>query len=155
VPFENGIAPPIVPAYGEAVPGRGPIRPEDPGDLLAPTDGERSARSTLALERAGAMRVGVARRGTVTVTKPLFGGLPEGATLDLTLRHDGVFELRPTGAEDGSQDLFRSPRRRAMGRQADEAIAAARYGRFAHVEEFLSDLDARKCPARSWPTTGR
>ena len=87
------------------------------------------------------MQVKLTKRGTITLPKQLRAGLPEGATIDVVLREDGVLELRPETGIDPSQAWFWAPRWQQMEREADEDIAAGRYETFANVEEFLHRLD--------------
>ena len=101
------------------------------------------------------MRVRVTRRGTVTLPRELRGDLPEGATLEVLVRDDGVIELRPTGTTDGSGDWFWSARWQAMEREADADFAAGRSKTFADAADFLNDLDASAGMPDDKPADGR
>lgn len=101
--------------------------------------------SALLYTRMGAlsaMQVKLTKRGMITLPKDLRAGLPDGATMDVVLRDDGVLELRPEAGADGSQAWFWSPRWQQIEREADEDFAAGRYDTFADAEDFLSDVDA-------------
>lgn len=93
------------------------------------------------------MRVKVTERGTITIPEELRDSLPEGALLDVVLRDDGVFELRPQLAIDATQAWFWSRRWQQMERDADEDFAVGRHATFDDIDEFLADLDARAGPA--------
>lgn len=64
-----------------------------------------------------------------------------GAQLELTVREDGVWEVRPHIAVPSNQSWFWTPQWQAKEREADEDIAAGRVTRHDSVEDFMTHLE--------------
>ena len=80
--------------------------------------------------------------GAITIPKGLREQAPATELYEVTLREDGVFELRPRPEIDPDQAWFWTPKWQQMEREADEDYAAGRWKRFDDMESFLADLEA-------------
>src|SRR5438874_6026522 len=111
---------------------------------------EKSGRYTALLQdrrhgmarvrRGGPVVVRMTGRGTVTIPKELRARAPKSDLLEVVLRDDGVYELRPRVMVDPSQAWFWSDEWQRREREADEAFAAGRYQTFDDTASFIADL---------------
>ena len=81
--------------------------------------------------------------GAITIPKGLREQAPATELYEVTLRDDGVFELRPRPEVAPDQAWFWTPEWQAGERDVDENYAAGRWERFDDAESFLADLKAR------------
>jgi bifunctional DNA-binding transcriptional regulator/antitoxin component of YhaV-PrlF toxin-antitoxin module len=81
-------------------------------------------------------------RGTVTIPKELRARAPKSDLLEVVLREDGVYELRPRVMVDASQGWFWSDEWQRREQEADAAFAAGRYQTFDDAESLIADLES-------------
>lgn len=80
--------------------------------------------------------------GAITIPKGLRDRAPATELYEITLREDGVFELRPRPEIDPDQAWFWTPEWQEGERLVDEEYAAGRWERFDDAESFIADLKA-------------
>ena len=83
-------------------------------------------------------------RGNLTIPADLRRSLhldQPGAMAELTVRADGVLEIRPKVPVDADQSWFWTERWQELERAADADLAAGRVTRFDGAEDFLASLD--------------
>jgi hypothetical protein len=88
------------------------------------------------------MLVKLGRHRTLTLPKELRPALSEETLLDLTLRPDGVIELRIVGDADPAQAWFWEEEWQKGEQQASGDIAAGRVREFTDVDAFIAHLEA-------------
>src|SRR6266511_605863 len=96
--------------------------------------------------RSDPVLVRVTDRGTVTLPKALRAKAPKTDLLEVVLRDDGVYELRPRVLIDPSQAWFWTEEWQRGERKVDEDYAAGRYRTYDSAEEFIAELERRRKP---------
>lgn len=95
--------------------------------------------------KAGPVLVRVSERGTLTLPAKLRAKAPKADMMEVVLRDDGVYELRPRVTIDPSQAWFWTKEWQAGEREVDKAYAEGRY-RTMEADQFLAELDRTMKP---------
>ena len=96
--------------------------------------------------KAEPVLVRVSERGTLTLPAKLRARAPKANMMEVVLREDGVYELRPRVTIDAVRAWFWTEEWQAKEREADEDIAAGRVRTYNSAEEFIASLEARLNP---------
>ncbi len=90
--------------------------------------------------------VTIQRRGTLTLPAELRQrlGIERGTQIELTVRADGVIELRPVISVPADQAWFWSERWQRLEREVDEHVERGEVMRSDGIDELFADVDRRR-----------